>query len=275
MEKLRGDRSADLSALEGREWDAVLDVAAYFPDEVRRSVEVLQGTSAATCSSPASPSTRTRACRRWKAPPWQSCHPGREATKGRRRTAPARLRASGSSWRRSATRRSSCGRASSSGRTIRRAASRTGRTASREAARCSPRARPTTRCSSSTSAISRRGWCRRPRVAGRDVQRHGRADALGDLLEECRAVAGSDAAFTWVDERAAAGRGGAGRGWSCRCGCRSPNTPASAASVDGRVAAGLTYRPLADTIRGTLDQARAVDGVGLTPERERELLSLS
>ena len=44
MEKLRGDRSADLSALEGREWDAVLDVAAYMPDEVRRSVDALRGT---------------------------------------------------------------------------------------------------------------------------------------------------------------------------------------------------------------------------------------
>ncbi len=43
VEKLRGDRSADLSALEGREWDAVLDVAAYFPHEVRRSVEALRG----------------------------------------------------------------------------------------------------------------------------------------------------------------------------------------------------------------------------------------
>ncbi len=43
VEKLRGDRSADLSALEGREWDAVLDVAAYMPNDVRRTVEALRG----------------------------------------------------------------------------------------------------------------------------------------------------------------------------------------------------------------------------------------
>ena len=65
VEKLRGDRSADLSALEGREWDAVLDVAAYMPDEVaalRRGAAT--DASAATSSSPASPSTPTRASRR-------------------------------------------------------------------------------------------------------------------------------------------------------------------------------------------------------------------
>jgi hypothetical protein len=38
-------------------------------------------------------------------------------------------------------------------------------------------------------------------------------------------------------------------------------------------AAGLTYRPLADTIKATLSEAEPVDGVGLTPERERELLA--
>ena len=40
-EKLRGDRATDLSALAGRTWDAVIDVAGYHPDVVRRSVEVL------------------------------------------------------------------------------------------------------------------------------------------------------------------------------------------------------------------------------------------
>ena len=40
-------------------------------------------------------------------------------------------------------------------------------------------------------------------------------------------------------------------------------------------AAGLTCRPLADTIKATLAEAEPVDGVGLTPERERELLASS
>jgi 2'-hydroxyisoflavone reductase len=40
-EKLRGDRASDLSALAHRSWDAVIDVAAYHRDVVRRSVKVL------------------------------------------------------------------------------------------------------------------------------------------------------------------------------------------------------------------------------------------
>ncbi|MGH9006160.1 MAG: NAD-dependent epimerase/dehydratase family protein [Acidimicrobiales bacterium] len=43
VEKLRGDRGSDLSALDGRRWDAVIDVAAYTPDEAKRSTEVLRG----------------------------------------------------------------------------------------------------------------------------------------------------------------------------------------------------------------------------------------
>src|ERR1700739_4876150 len=39
VETVAGDRTADLSALDGREWDAVVDVAAYDPDEVRLSAE--------------------------------------------------------------------------------------------------------------------------------------------------------------------------------------------------------------------------------------------
>ena len=41
VEKLRGDRASDLSALTGRRWDAVIDVAAYDPAVVRRSVDDL------------------------------------------------------------------------------------------------------------------------------------------------------------------------------------------------------------------------------------------
>jgi 2'-hydroxyisoflavone reductase len=40
-ENLRGDRESDLSALEGRRWDAVVDVAGRKPSVVRRSAELL------------------------------------------------------------------------------------------------------------------------------------------------------------------------------------------------------------------------------------------
>jgi len=41
-EHLHGDRSSDLSALGGREWDAVIDVAAYLPEVARLSAEALR-----------------------------------------------------------------------------------------------------------------------------------------------------------------------------------------------------------------------------------------
>jgi 2'-hydroxyisoflavone reductase len=41
VEKLRGDRYNDLSALEGRRWDAVIDTCGYVPRIVRRSAELL------------------------------------------------------------------------------------------------------------------------------------------------------------------------------------------------------------------------------------------
>jgi 2'-hydroxyisoflavone reductase len=44
------------------------------------------------------------------------------------------------------------------------------------------------------------------------------------------------------------------------------------ADSSAAVAAGLAFRPLEETARGTLDEARTVEGVGLTQERERELL---
>lgn len=44
------------------------------------------------------------------------------------------------------------------------------------------------------------------------------------------------------------------------------------ADASQAIAAGLTFRPLEATARGALEEAELVDGVGLTPEREAELL---
>lgn len=42
VEKLRGDRKGDLSALVGRKWDAVIDTCGYVPREVRTVADVLK-----------------------------------------------------------------------------------------------------------------------------------------------------------------------------------------------------------------------------------------
>jgi 2'-hydroxyisoflavone reductase len=41
LEKLHGDRRNDLRALEGRQWDAVIDTSGYVPADVTRSAELL------------------------------------------------------------------------------------------------------------------------------------------------------------------------------------------------------------------------------------------
>jgi len=43
VEKIRGDRTEDLGALDGREWDAVLDMSTFLPRVVRLSVDALRG----------------------------------------------------------------------------------------------------------------------------------------------------------------------------------------------------------------------------------------
>ena len=43
VEKLRGNRDGDLSALKGRRWDAAIDTCGYVPRVVRQSAELLAG----------------------------------------------------------------------------------------------------------------------------------------------------------------------------------------------------------------------------------------
>ncbi len=46
VERLVGDRAGDLAALRGREWDGVIDVAAYVPSFVERAARALAGACA-------------------------------------------------------------------------------------------------------------------------------------------------------------------------------------------------------------------------------------
>ena len=41
VEKLRGDRNGDLTALQGRHWNTVIDASGYVPRVVRASAEAL------------------------------------------------------------------------------------------------------------------------------------------------------------------------------------------------------------------------------------------
>jgi 2'-hydroxyisoflavone reductase len=98
---------------------------------------------------------------------------------------------------------------------------------------------------------------------------------IGEFLDTCHAVTDSDATYTWVSESVLLARSVA------------PYTelplwvPSELASFDRfecrrAITAGLAFRPMADTIRATLDWATShpsqAPSAGLSPEREAALL---
>lgn len=112
---------------------------------------------------------------------------------------------------------------------------------------------------------------------------------MGKLLEECRAVSGSDARFTWVSEKFLAGA--KVDEWM-----EMPLWISEEASPDSRgfmsvncekaIAHGLTFRPLSETVRDTLLWAKGLSEApepdtsylsprpeaGMEPEREAQVL---
>lgn len=105
----------------------------------------------------------------------------------------------------------------------------------------------------------------------------GESTPFGEFLDACRAATGSDAEFTWVPSARLLAEGVeewmgiplwiASPGWEA----------ANRVVVDKAVGAGLRFRPLEETIQDTLAWHRrrewpAAEGVGLSRERERELL---
>ena len=102
---------------------------------------------------------------------------------------------------------------------------------------------------------------------------------FGELLDTCAAITGGDARIVWVDEQLLLD---AGVRPYTELPLWQPTTPQLAGfySINcGRaIAAGLTFRPVAQTVRDTLawDATQPPDverPAGLSPERERELLS--
>lgn len=101
------------------------------------------------------------------------------------------------------------------------------------------------------------------------------------MLEGLRAATGSDARFTWVDaaflEQQKVTAFGDMPAWVPRTG---PESGIGCVSIARATQAGLTARPLADTVRDTLTWFHALPAdrqqqlrSGLSPEREREVLA--
>jgi len=96
--------------------------------------------------------------------------------------------------------------------------------------------------------------------------------SFGELLETCRRVARSDARVTWVTDGFLLEQG-VGEWMELPLWLADPAF-AAADRVDVRRAldAGLAFRPLEETARGALERAGTTDAAGLEPEREAALL---
>lgn len=105
---------------------------------------------------------------------------------------------------------------------------------------------------------------------------------MRELLEKAKAVTGSDAAFTWVDAAFLEKQGVHAwqhmPAWIPRSG--EAELGKGRVSIEKAVAAGLTFRPLEDTMRDTVawfktlpPERQAKLGAGVTPEREKEVLA--
>jgi 2'-hydroxyisoflavone reductase len=99
---------------------------------------------------------------------------------------------------------------------------------------------------------------------------------MQQLLETCRTVTDSDASFAWVDGQFLLSAGVKPR---MELPLWMPGAP-GAATVDCRraIAAGLSFRPLAETVRDTLawDESRPASvprRAGIAPDREAQVLT--
>lgn len=91
-----------------------------------------------------------------------------------------------------------------------------------------------------------------------------RGMTMGSMLETCKSVTGSDATFTWIDEDFLEAQGVSA--WGHMPAWIPPTAPGyegfGQMSVEKSIANGLTFRPLADTVKATLEWVDT-----LTPEQ--------
>lgn len=273
VERIRGDRTQDLSALEGRTWDAVVDVAAYFPRTAELSVEALR-----------------RSVGRYVFVSSVSVYADQSTPQPE--DAPVELLADAED----ASPESYGARKAASERIVEQAFGERS-TVVRPGLIVGPHD-STDRFSYWPKRIARGGRVLAPGDPGDPLQfidvrdladfilrvvkdsrpgrfnATGRIVAFGDLLEECRRVTGGDADFVWfaTEDLLAAGLDPwmgvplwiAAPGWEA----------ANRVPIERALAAGLTFRPLAETIRAVLEDDTPLQlKVGLTPERQADLLA--
>jgi len=108
--------------------------------------------------------------------------------------------------------------------------------------------------------------------------------AMRGYLETCRQVSGSDARFVWADPDFLTAQGiGAWMDMPCWVPAVGDYAGFGSRNIDRAVAAGLTFRPLSDTVRDTLtwydelpqeERDRVTARAGLSQEREAAALAV-
>ncbi len=284
LEKLRGDREHDLSALAGRRWDAVIDPSGFLPGVVRASAEVLAGAAEHyTLISSISVFSDFSQVGMDENGPLATLEPGEEATFAMERYGALKAaceQALRAAWP------GGClivrpglivGPHDASDRFTywpRRVA------AGGEVLAPGRPGRPVQLIDVRDLA----GWIVRMVAAGGTGTYNATGPAaplpMEQLLAATREATGGDARFTWVPDAFLEAQGvGAWMELPLWVPETDP-TMAGFSQVDcGRArAAGLTFRPLADTVRDTLawDRTRDPAGprrAGLDPAREQEVLA--
>src|SRR5215210_411667 len=275
-EKIRGDRTGDLAELRGREWDAVLDPSGYIPSVVRSSAEALADatdhylfiSSVSAYASLAGPNDEDSAVAEL------GDLPDDELTEDYSNYGPLKVL---------------CERAVAAVFGERHATVRPGLIVGAHD--------PSGRFTYWPHRVARGGDVLAPgpsddvvqfidvRDLGRWLVGLSERGAAGtynathpgrtwaEVLETCREVAGSDASIRWVPAELLRERD-VGEWMELPLWISDPDAAGMHhADVSRAVEAGLTFRPLEATVRDTLELAETAEGVGLTPEREAELLA--
>jgi len=276
VEKLHGDRTADLSALDGGEWDAVLDPSGYVPAVVRASAEALVDaagyylfiSSVSAYASLADPTSEDSALAELGE------LPADRLTDDYSNYGPLKVL---------------CEQAVAEVFGERQATVRPGLIVGANDG--------TGRFTYWPHRVARGGRVVAPAPPEDEVQFIDAKDlgawlvdlaerqAVGvynathpgrswrEVLGTCREVSGSDATFEWIPAEVL-NEHEVGEWMELPLWVSDPDTAGiHQTDVSRAVATGLTFRPLEDTVRDTLEHAATVEGVGLTPEREAELLA--
>ncbi len=293
IEKLRGDRNHDLTALHGRRWDAVIDTCGYVPGVVRKSAELLSDaaqhyTFISSCSVYANfDLAGTDESAPVSAITQEQLSEAEKIDTGERATALTYGEVYGAL-------KALCEQAAEK--------AMPGRVLNVRAGLIAGSYDYSDRFTYWVHRVAQGGEVLapgRPRrrvriIDARDLaewiirmaekRQSGTYNATGAedgltmerLLKECRRLSGSDATFIWASEKFLIEQG-VGAWGEMPLWIPEGYNGIFLVNNDKAISAGLTFRPLSDTIKNTLawDATRNSDiewRAGLRPERERELL---